>query len=415
MKSRQILIAGIMLNVSFFQAQVEVDKPIHLTGEGSQGKITGIKEVNALQDAASAVSVQSGVLSYAQSTGTSNAFLVSLSPIPLAYTEGMEVRFKANHGISGPATLNVNGLGAIPIVRNINTPLSNCDIFSGQIVAVVFDGSNFQMISPTYSSSVSSNAGEDQLIYGTSTTLNATDPSPGTGLWTIQSGVGGNVATPSTNNSSFSGSLGTSYVLRWTVTGECGTTAFDEVVITFDTPVKRVFLTQSAGTGDFNSWANSGGLSGLEAADRICQYDASNPLGAGNGNWKAWVSTTTVNAKDRIQDAIYRRSDNVTVIANNKADLTDGTLVNSISTASNVPVFTGTNPNGVYNASPFFSNPSPNGNCNNWTTSSNSGTNALYGRSNATNNEWTLYTFNYGCNPSTSGLGSLARLYCFED
>jgi hypothetical protein len=414
MFSKLLLTGSLLASALLVQSQVEVDKPITLTGTGADGKITGIQSVTLPADATSAEVVQSGSLSYAAASGSSNAFAITLSPAPAAYAEGMEVRFRANHAISGPATVNVNGLGAKSIVKNISTPLGNCDIAVNQIVAAVYDGTNFQLISPTYLASVDATAGPDQLVYGSSTTLAGNDPAPGTGAWTVQSGVGGSFANATLYNTTFSGTIGVTYTLRWTVTGTCGVTDFDDVIITFDTPTKRVFMTTSSGTGDFNSWANSGGLTGLAAADRICQYDASNPLGPGAGNWKAWVSTSTVHAKNRIQDAVYKRTDNTTVIAINKADLLDGSLLNPI-TASNVPVFTGTNPAGDYNASPFFSNPSPNASCNDWTTSSNSGTNAIYGRSNGTNGEWTLYTFNYGCNPSTSGLGAMGRLYCFED
>jgi hypothetical protein len=348
---------------------------------------------------------------------------VSLTPAPLAYTEGLEVRFKANHSVNGPSTLNVNGLGAVPLVKNVNSSLGNCDIAAGQIVYAVYDGSSFQLISPLYSSAASANAGPDQVVFGSGTTLAAMDPAPSAGTWSIQSGVGGSFASSSQFNSTFSGPLGVTYTLRWTVTNSCGSVAFDEMTVSFQTPTKRVFMTASSGTGNLNTWTNAGGLSGLAAADRICKFDSNNPLGAGNGNWKAWLSTTTVDAKDRIQDAVYKQVDNVTIIANNKADLTDGTIVNPISTLSNIPVFTGTNPSGNYDGPPFFGNLSPNANCSEWTTSANSGTNGIYGRSNATNSEWTLYTFNYGCNPSVGGSvsgvalspGVFGRIYCFED
>jgi hypothetical protein len=58
------------------------------------------------------------------------------------------------------------------------------------------------------------NAGADQTVTGTSATLaaNAT-----TGSWTIVSGAGGTVTEPSNPTSGFTGTIGTVYVLRWTV------------------------------------------------------------------------------------------------------------------------------------------------------------------------------------------------------
>lgn len=77
------------------------------------------------------------------------------------------------------------------------------------------------------------NAGPDQSLCGASgTTLSGNDPSPFTGLWTIVSGAGGNIVTPSQYNSAFTGIAGNTYVLRWT-TSNGGCQSSDDVVIGF--------------------------------------------------------------------------------------------------------------------------------------------------------------------------------------
>ncbi len=85
---------------------------------------------------------------YAADAGSTDAYAVTLSPVPAAYTTGMVVRFKANTVNTGPATLNVNGLGAKAIVKSYNLPLVNGDIKANQIVSVIYDGTNFQLLSP---------------------------------------------------------------------------------------------------------------------------------------------------------------------------------------------------------------------------------------------------------------------------
>jgi len=71
------------------------------------------------------------------------------------------------------------------------------------------------------------------------------------------------------------------------------------------------------------SGTTEGDLGGLSGADTICTDAATN---AGlSGDWVAWLSTTTENARDRIIDARYVLVDG-TVVANDLADLTDGTL-----------------------------------------------------------------------------------------
>ncbi len=78
-----------------------------------------------------------------------------------------------------------------------------------------------------------SDAGPDLSLCGvSSTTLAGNDPSPYAGLWTIVSGSGASFGSSVQHNSSFNGTLGTSYTLRWTISnGPC--TSSDEVVISF--------------------------------------------------------------------------------------------------------------------------------------------------------------------------------------
>ncbi|MBN2776030.1 MAG: hypothetical protein JXR36_00215 [Bacteroidales bacterium] len=78
-----------------------------------------------------------------------------------------------------------------------------------------------------------SNAGDDQIdIEGTSTILSASEPSEGTGFWSISSGTGGNVSDVYSHNSIFTGQAGETYVLRWLVYNDCGYTE-DYVTISF--------------------------------------------------------------------------------------------------------------------------------------------------------------------------------------
>jgi len=160
-------------------------------------------------------------------------------------------------------------------------------------------------------------------------------------------------------------------------------------------PRKRVFVTAA-------TW--NGNLGGLSGADTKCNTEAS---AAGlSGTYTAWLSTTTVHAKDRISDGLYTRV-NGTVIAFDKNDLIDGQLQVSIRfTAANEQaqdwvVWTGTNPNGTVIA---------NAHCNNWTSQTN-GVNGRIGDNNIANSNWTS-AYNAsdwgGCNVN------FGRLYCFE-
>lgn len=76
----------------------------------------------------------------------------------------------------------------------------------------------------TITNGVSANAGQNQSICSTTTTLAGNDPGTGnTGLWTVISGTG-NFANASSPTTSVSGLSPGANVFRWTITGSCGAT-----------------------------------------------------------------------------------------------------------------------------------------------------------------------------------------------
>ncbi|MDN5213928.1 gliding motility-associated C-terminal domain-containing protein [Fulvivirgaceae bacterium BMA12] len=121
----------------------------------------------------------------------------------------------------GSNTSNFTGtLGATYLLRwTINN--GSC-ISSQDVVEITFDDN------PT-----TANAGPDQSLCGTSTTLAANTPTVGIGTWNIVSGAGGNITTLTDENSSFTGTAGTTYRLRWTISNGSCTSSQDDVEITF--------------------------------------------------------------------------------------------------------------------------------------------------------------------------------------
>jgi hypothetical protein len=81
-------------------------------------------------------------------TGAVNAYVITFvagQPIPTAYVAGMEVVFKALNTNTAASTINVQGLGVVPIKRGNVIALSASDIVSGSIIRLTYDGTNFQM------------------------------------------------------------------------------------------------------------------------------------------------------------------------------------------------------------------------------------------------------------------------------
>jgi hypothetical protein len=110
---------------------------------------------------------------YIASTGSANAYVVTLAPAVAALLEGQTFSFKANFANTGAATLALNGLTAKAITKNGTTALIANDILSGQIITVRYDGTQFQMLSPSgivvYSSPTAA------VVNNTSTTTKTTD------------------------------------------------------------------------------------------------------------------------------------------------------------------------------------------------------------------------------------------------
>lgn len=97
-------------------------------------------------------SVQDSTNVYAADGEASDTYVITLDPAPAAYATGQLFHFKANTANTGAATLNVNTLGAIAILKQNDVALATGDIEAGQIVTVVYDGTSFQMQSQLASS-----------------------------------------------------------------------------------------------------------------------------------------------------------------------------------------------------------------------------------------------------------------------
>lgn len=89
---------------------------------------------------------------YVVAGGSANAFTASYPNIAGPVAAGMRFVFKANHTITGATTLTLTLGGSAQSAKDIkkvdgSTALASGDIQNGQIVEVVYDGTNLQMTS----------------------------------------------------------------------------------------------------------------------------------------------------------------------------------------------------------------------------------------------------------------------------
>jgi hypothetical protein len=112
-----------------------------------------------------------GHQNHCDDVGTPSVYACNLVETITTYVAGARYSFKAlnaNTANAGAATLNLNGVGAKAIVKlagSITTALAVNDIRPGQMVTVVYDGTNMQMMSPT-----------GAAVTGTGSDVKATSP-----------------------------------------------------------------------------------------------------------------------------------------------------------------------------------------------------------------------------------------------
>lgn len=85
---------------------------------------------------------------YAAGTLSGGVYTVTLSPALGAYTAGVIIRFTANSANAGAVDVNVSALGVKNLLFNGSEELPANFIRAGQVVTVIYDGTNFQITSP---------------------------------------------------------------------------------------------------------------------------------------------------------------------------------------------------------------------------------------------------------------------------
>ncbi|ABS69701.1 Tail Collar domain protein [Xanthobacter versatilis] len=89
--------------------------------------------------------VQQGIWTYAAAGGTANALTLAVTPAPTLAT-GLSLLIKVATSNTGAATLNINGGGALAIVRRDGSALQAGDLPAGGMVQISYDGAAWQLV-----------------------------------------------------------------------------------------------------------------------------------------------------------------------------------------------------------------------------------------------------------------------------
>lgn len=84
-------------------------------------------------------------IAHATAAGT-DTYTATLAPAITAYATNQKVYIKFTNANTGAATINLNGLGAKAIKKSGTAALVAGDISAGQILCLVYDGTNFQVV-----------------------------------------------------------------------------------------------------------------------------------------------------------------------------------------------------------------------------------------------------------------------------
>ncbi|MBU3660286.1 MAG: hypothetical protein FGM14_10470 [Flavobacteriales bacterium] len=247
-----------------------------LSGTGAWSIISGTGgSITTPSSATSAFSGTAGstytlrwTISNTNCTSSTDDVVITFNQNPTASNAGADQTGLATCGLTS-VTLAGNsattGSGAWSIISgtggSITTPSSATSAFSGvagstytlrwTISNSPCTASTDDVVIAFNQNPTTANAGPDQSVCsGATVTLAATSASAGSGAWSIISGSGGTVTTPASATSTFTGTAGTSYTLRWTTTNSPCTASTDDVVITFNSAVSYGTVSNAPNTND---------------------------------------------------------------------------------------------------------------------------------------------------------------------
>lgn len=90
--------------------------------------------------------IQQGLQWVGSFGGTANALLATMVPAQPTLVAGTEIKGLITATNTGSATLNVNGLGALPIALPDGTPLTGAEMVIGGVASLIYTGSGYVLL-----------------------------------------------------------------------------------------------------------------------------------------------------------------------------------------------------------------------------------------------------------------------------
>ncbi|MBL7965286.1 MAG: hypothetical protein JNM31_15730 [Flavobacteriales bacterium] len=147
---RVILPFVLALHGLMAMGQWDLPVPLQLVGDSAADRqVIGLGDPLAPTDGLSAAASRNATV-ISGTTAGSNTLSISLTPTVPAYVPGMHLLIIPTVVNTGPATLSVDALPAVPLLKYGNQPLDSADLRPGIPADVVYDGAAFQWINPAH-------------------------------------------------------------------------------------------------------------------------------------------------------------------------------------------------------------------------------------------------------------------------
>lgn len=193
--------------------------------------------------------VQSGAYVSWDDTGSANAVIITPVPAIASYAKYQRFYIKLAASITGASVININGLGNVALTRADQTATQAGDGFIGEILEVIYDGTQFQIQGLLTSAQPPANI----QVFSSAATTNFTVPAGVTKILARAWGGGGGSGGAAPNSGGSGGGGG----------------GFTQKLITGLVPGTVISITVGAGGGAGGS-PSAGGTGGTSAVGAFC-------------------------------------------------------------------------------------------------------------------------------------------------
>lgn len=141
----------LLLVCSITWAQLELDQELRMTGQqASDRSVLQVLPPTSGDHGVPLSTVRNQSVSHATASGGAS-ITMALNPAPAAYTPGMLVSFALSSSADSAAMVNVNGLGAVPLLKDGVFPLDSAELHIGIPYTAIYANGVFHLLKRTSS------------------------------------------------------------------------------------------------------------------------------------------------------------------------------------------------------------------------------------------------------------------------